>query len=251
MPLFPLENDNIKETLLLLDELAVLYKNIDDELLFEETSYIIINEINKLSIDLPKKEISVTGILESRNIDYDVIFMPYMTEELFPPKNAKDLFINTEIRNQLKLPTFIDRENLMKNYLYQLMSNAKITIILYSENNFGARRSSFIEELAVKNHLTELKYAPTSISLIQDNKYYYPKDTEINIEKTDKIITKLKDFSYSASNLNIYNSCSLRFYLQYILKVNQKVEPSENLDNRIFGTVLHNVFKYLFDKKYM
>lgn len=249
MPLFQLEEDMITETQLLLDKLTVIYKTIDDVLLFEEAAYIIMNEINNISIDLPKKEIAVTGILESRNIDYDVLFIPYMTEDLFPPKNAKDLFINTEIKNQLKLPTFIDRENLMKNYLYQLMSSAKAIIISYSENNSGARRSSFIEELAIKNHLTALKYAPQTISLIQENKYYYPKDTEITIEKTDKIIKYLKDFSYSASNLNIYTSCSLRFYLQYVLGIEEKTEPIENLDNRVFGIVLHNVFKTLFDRK--
>lgn len=249
LPLFHLEVDVITETQTLLEKLAVIYKSIDDLLLFEEAAYIIMNEINNMSIDLPKKEIAVTGILESRNIDYDVLFIPYMTEDLFPPKNAKDLFINTEIKKQLKLPTFIDRENLMKNYLYQLMSSAKATVISYSENNSGARRSSFIEELAIKNHLSALKYAPHTISLIQEDKYYYPKDTEITIEKTDKIIQYLKDFSYSASNLNIYTSCSLRFYLQYVLGIEEKTEPVENLDNKVFGIVLHNVFKTLFDKK--
>lgn len=249
MPLFLLEADMITETQNLLDSLAAIYKSIDDLLLFEEASYIIMNEIHNQSIDLPKKEIAVTGILESRNVDYDVLFIPYMTEDLFPPKNAKDLFLNTEIKNQLKLPTFIDRENLMKNYLYQLMSCAQAVIISYSENNSGARRSSFIEELAIKNHLTALKYAPHTISLIQEDKYHYPKDTEITIEKTDKIIKYLKDFSYSASNLNIYTSCSLRFYLQYVLGIEEKTEPVASLDNRVFGIVLHNVFKTLFDKK--
>ncbi len=249
LPLFQLEVDVITETQTLLEKLAVIYKYIDDLLLFEEAAYMIMNEINNQSIDLPKKEIAVTGILESRNIDYDILFIPYMTEDLFPQKNAKDLFINTEIKKQLQLPTFIDRENLMKNYLYQLMSSAKATIISYSENNSGARRSSFIEELAIKNHLTALKYAPQSISLMQEEKYYYPKDTAITIEKTDKIIKYLKDFSYSASNLNIYTSCSLRFYLQYVLGIEEKTEPIENLDNRAFGIVLHNVFKTLFDRK--
>lgn len=249
LPLFQLEEDIITETQLLLEKLAVIYKSIDDLLLFEEAAYMIMTEISNQSIDLPKKEIAVTGILESRNIDYDLLFIPYMTEDLFPQKNAKDLFINTEIKKQLKLPTFIDRENLMKNYLYQLMSSAKATIISYSENNSGARRSSFIEELAIKNHLTALKYAPQTISLMQEEKHYYPKDTEITVEKTDKIIKYLKDFSYSASNLNIYTSCSLRFYLQYVLGIEEKTEPIENLDNRVFGIVLHNVFKTLFDRK--
>ena len=46
IPLFLLEKDIITETLLLLDRLAVIYKNINDLLLFEETAYIIMNEIN-------------------------------------------------------------------------------------------------------------------------------------------------------------------------------------------------------------
>ena len=129
------------------------------------------------------------------------------------------------------------------------MSNAKVIVMSYAENNSGARRSSFIEEIVIKNHLTALKYAPSTISLIQEDKYYYPKDTEISIEKTDKIISFLKDFSYSASNLNIYTSCSLRFYLQYVLNINEKTEPVASLDNKVFGIVIHNVFKNLFDRK--
>ena len=206
------------------------------------------NEVNKLTVDLPKKEIAVTGILESRNTDYDVLFIPYMTEELFPPKSPKDLFINTEIRMQLNLPTFIDRENLMKNYLYQLMSNAKINIISYSDNNSASRRSSFLEELSVKYNIKELKYAPNVISLIQDKIYHYPKDEPLYVEKNDKIITHLKEFKYSASNLNIYNACSFKFYLKYILKIDEKTEPATSLDNQIFGIVIHSVFKNLFDR---
>lgn len=246
MPLFVLEQDYINETIILLDKLEIIYKNIDDVLLFEETSYIILNEISKQTVNLPKKDIAVTGILESRNISYDVLFMPYMTEEFFPPKNVKDMFINTEIRNQLKLPTFVDRENLMKNYLYQLMSNAKITIISYS-NDSTSRRSSFIEELAIKNNLKELIYTPKNISLIQDKKIYNQEIVDFFVEKNDKIIAQLKDFTFSASNINIYKSCSLRFYLQYILKIDEPVEELKKLNNQVFGNVIHSTFKNLFD----
>lgn len=246
---FILEQDIIKTTILHLDKLEITYNNINDILSFDEASYIIMNEVNKLTVDLPKKEIAVTGILESRNTDYDILFIPYMTEELFPPKSPKDLFINTEIRMQLNLPTFIDRENLMKNYLYQLMSNAKLNIISYSDNNSASRRSSFLEELSVKYNIKELKYAPNVISLIQDKIYHYPKDEPLYVEKNDKIITHLKEFKYSASNLNIYNACSFKFYLKYILKIDEKTEPAISLDNQIFGIVIHSVFKNLFDRK--
>ena len=34
-----------------------------------------------------------------------------------------------------------------------------------------------------------------------------------------------------------------------MLGIEEKTEPIENLDNRAFGIVLHNVFKTLFDRK--
>ena len=182
-------------------------------------------------------------------MNYDVIFMPFMTEELFPPKSSKDLFINTEIRNQLNLPTYIDRENLMKNYCFQIINHAKLTIFSYSDELSSIRRSSFIEEIIVKNNLKVEYFAPREISLIKtDTHHYNIKDNEISIEKTDDVVNHLQNFTYSASALNVYKSCSLKFYFKYILNIDKGVESVESLDNQIFGIVIHNVFKELHNK---
>ena len=246
--LFSYEATNIHNIIILMDKLLSIYKNIPDMVDFIESSYLILSEITSLSIDLPKREIAVTGILETRNMNYDIIFMPYMTEELFPPKSSKDLFINTEIRNQLNLPTYIDRENLMKNYCFQIMSHAKLTVFSYSDEYSSIRRSSFLEELIIKYNLKVEYFAPKEISMLKTDTYYYnDKSDYISVKKTDEIIEKLKNFTYSASALNIYKKCSLQFYLKYLLKIDKEVESTDMLDNQIFGIVIHNIFKELED----
>ena len=244
-----IEKDEIQKCIIAVEKVSTTYKNIKDEVSFLESSHLILSEIMSLSIDLPKREIAVTGILETRNMNYDIIFMPFMTEELFPPKSSKDLFINTEIRNQLNLPTYIDRENLMKNYCFQIINHAKLTIFSYSDELSSIRRSSFIEEIIVKNNLKVEYFSPKEISLIKTDTYHYNiKDNEISIEKTDDVVNHLKNFTYSASALNVYKSCSLKFYFKYILNIDKGVESVESLDNQIFGIIIHNVFKELHNK---
>lgn len=247
--IFSYESTQIHNLIILMDKLSTIYKNIPDDVDFIESSRLILAETATLSIDLPKREIAVTGILETRNMNYDVIFMPYMTEELFPPKSNKDLFINTEIRNQLNLPTYIDRENLMKNYCFQIISHAKLVIFSYSDELSSIRRSSFIEELIIKYNLKTEYFAPKEISLLKTDTFYYnDKGEHISVKKTDEVIEKLKNFTYSASALNLYKKCSLQFYFKYILHIDEEVESVEKLDNKIFGIVIHNIFKELENK---
>ncbi len=245
-----IEGGIIQECIILLEKLNIIYKNIDDLLSSSETSRLIINEISSLSIDLPKESMAVTGILETRNMDYDIVFMPYMMEDMFPPKSEKDLFINTEIRNQLLLPSYIDRENLMKDYVYQIISHAKLTVFSYSDFDSASRRSSFLEEIIINYKIPVAYYSPDTISLIHtDSIYYNYKNEDICIYKTDEIIEKLKNYKYSASSLHIFKQCSLKFYYQKIIKASPVQESVYNLNNLIFGKVLHEVLYNLYNNK--
>lgn len=253
-----IEEDIIHDFILSLDKLMIIYKNINEDISSIESSYLILAELSSLSIDLPKKEIAVTGILETRNMDYDVIFIPFMTEDMFPPKSTKDLFINTEIRNHLQLPTYIDRENLMKDYIFQIINHAKLTVFSYAENT-NNRRSSFLEELIINYHIPVLYFAPKEISLLHTNPFYYNhKYDDIVINKTDDIIKTLKNMKYSASSLKIYISCSLQFYFKKILYLQPQSQSEYSLNSQIFGIVLHNTLDNLYkqgvsvtDKNYL
>ncbi len=48
---------------------------------------------------------------------------------------------------------------------------------------------------------------------------------------------------WSASRLELYQTCAFSFYTRYILGLSQRPEPVEGLDTRQLGTLYHNIFE--------
>ncbi len=251
--LSPLLTEREKEGLSLvcgrLDMLIAVYGGIKEEIGFSEAASLILNELSQIRVRTPKGKIPVMGILESRNMAFDVVFIPAMNEDVFPPANKKDMFLNTEIRRELELPTFTDRENLMKNYLLQIMERAKCSVISYSSGGGARRRSRFAEEIAVHGGIREETYAPEEISLFKGKSFYFPKTGEITVEKNDGILKELSGFSYSATAFNDYINCPLRFYFKYIASVRSAPEPEKKVTPQVIGNAFHKALEQVHRKK--
>ena len=242
---------NLTKIIYKLDELSTYYSKIDDKINFAESAKLMINELSKLKQNVTKGKVPVMGILESRNLYFKIIFIPSMNENIFPPIAGKDLFLNTEIRKELGLPTFTDRENLIKNYLLQIMERTQISYILYTKTPNSKRRSRFVEELAVKNMLPEYSFAPDEIKLITSPRIFYPHKTPFIVEKDDNIINLLKNITFSATSFDDYISCSLRFYLKYIDKTITKSETEEKISDKNLGKAFHKALEIVYNNKIM
>lgn len=240
------ENITLNEIIIRLEALVTIYKTITDDIEFAENIKMIFNELSDIKIDTPKGKIAVMGILESRNLAFDVLFLPAMNEDIFPPTGKKDLFLNTEIRKEMGLPTFIDRENLMKNYLLQIIEKSKFQIITYIQNSNARRRSRFVEEIIVKNKLNHKIFSPNNISIISGQKRFFPKNNDIIIEKNEKIIETIKDIIFSATSFNDYIVCPLRFYFKRVDKIMPKTETSEKMDGKFIGEAFHKTLEKLY-----
>ncbi|MBQ3033881.1 MAG: PD-(D/E)XK nuclease family protein, partial [Deferribacterales bacterium] len=225
---------------------------------------------SNIKIPTPKGKIPVMGILESRNLNFNIVFIPAMNDNLFPPTSKKDIFLNTEIRQSLDLPTIADRESLMKNYLLQIMERSKLNVILYSSASSAQNKSRFLEEITVYGNITEKSYSPSEITLFKSNNIYFSKNDSINIDKNDNILKKLSLFTYSATSLNTYLKCPLSFYFQFVKNVSPEPTPEKSLSSLKIGNAFHKalerlnkeailpgnknyrkVFKYEFSKRLM
>lgn len=232
-----------------LEELETVYSKITEEIETAENVKLLFAELSSLKIDSPKGKIPVMGILESRNLAFDFLFIPAMNEDIFPPSSKKDLFLNTEIRQELGLPTFIDRENLMKNYLLQIMEKASHSLISYTKNGNSRRRSRFAEELAVKNGLEEMDYSPKTLSIFSGKRRIAGYNGGIIIEKNDEIMENIKKTVFSATSFNDYLVCSLKFYFKRLDKTLPKPKPEKKITDRLIGNAFHKALETLYRKK--
>ena len=159
--------------------------------------------------------------------------------------------------NKFSLPdtlTFAqkDDENKLESarrLFYVGMTRAKehLHISFAEKNNEGKslEHSIYIEEIISKTNLTiEKKHLSnekiseyTALSLTEN----FPPKTEL-LDK-EYLTHILEKFEMTATHLNKYLQCPLVFYYENVLRV-----PTARNEYTAFGTVTHNVLKWLFDE---
>lgn len=196
----------------------------------------------------PLKGLQVLGFLETRNIKFERIFFLDLNEGVVPEIRKEDTLLPFKVRKILGIPTHLDREKLIGYYFDILIKGACEVHLFYIENK-EKDRSRFIERLLWEIQKKEkkldekeyLKWIQYPITL----KSQKPRD----IEKSPEIVTFLRNFIFSASCIDHYLSCPLRFYYEHILELKEKETVSEDLEREEIGNLVHEVlFEFFKDK---
>ncbi|VAX32627.1 hypothetical protein MNBD_NITROSPIRAE02-381, partial [hydrothermal vent metagenome] len=194
--------------------------------------------------------VTVMGMLETRALGFKAVIIPDMNEEFMPPASEKDMFLNTEIRKRVGLPTFLDREALSRTYFNGLLKKAKAVFISYA-NSVGRRpRSRFIEEIAIQrgggqfetarvhsDRKVDTSLPPVSIRA----KSFVP-------EKDSHVLKLIEMMELTPTSLRTYRECRFRFYLKYIRNLREKEEISEELQRVDVGNIFHSAIKNVYSK---
>ncbi len=195
----------------------------------------------------PLGGLQVMGLLETRGLDFENVFILSMNEGIIPKGTVMNSFIPYNIRKSFKLPTYEDEDALPAYYFYRLLQRAENIHLFYNtEVNkiYGGEISRFI--LQTENELIksnpEINYSHTVIS----TEIGKPFRKEITISKTPEIIDKLKKASFSPSDLNSYINCKLQFYLKKIARLREEEAVEEFFSPATFGNILHNVVEIIY-----
>jgi len=235
----------------MLDEITELYSVVDDKLLLADIISIILVELSNIKIQMDIKDqtelsfITVSGVLESRALDYDLIFIPELNDDTFPPKSKKDLFLNTPMRLELSLPTYLDREMLTKNYLLQIIARSKRSILSYTKVDDSRNRSSFLNEIIFNYNLRVNKFINNELKLFKSDKIFIKRDKNKAVKKSERMISTIKNMKISATALNRYIACSLQFFYTDILRVRSVSEIEPTISHRSLGNIFHKLLDEL------
>ncbi len=196
----------------------------------------------------PLSGLQVMGVLESRVLDFENVIITSVNEGKFPSGKSTNSFIPYDIKRELGLPTFREKDAIYSYHFYHLLYRAKNIYLLYnSENSDGidaGEKSRFLTQLEIdfpqhitKNtiynaHLPSLAYEP------------------VKIKKTQSILERLKEIAtekgFSPSSLTSYIRNPIQFYTQRILRIREIDEVEENIAVNTLGTVIHETLKYLY-----
>ena len=196
----------------------------------------------------PLNGLQIMGVLESRVLDFDTVIVTSMNEGKFPAGKSQNSFIPYDVKRELGLPTFKEKDAIYTYHFYHLLQRAKNVYLLYNTESDGldaGEKSRFITQLEVEkqpNHnLTHEIY-----NAVLPEKAYEP----MVIEKSDAVMSRLEEIArigFSPSALTSYIRNPIQFYFQKILRIREVDEVEENIALNTLGTIIHETLKALYD----
>ena len=193
----------------------------------------------------PLRGLQVLGFWETRGIPFKDVYILDANEEILPPNRREDSLLPFAARAALKLPTYRDRDVRMEYYFDTLIRGAAKVHFFFVENK-DRERSRFVEKLIWERQKSEQK--PKAGLTVKTVRYDIALQTDKprNAEKSGDVMDFLRRFTYSATSLDMYLRCQLRFYHAYVLNLREREEVGEELDRQDIGTFVHSILEEYF-----
>jgi hypothetical protein len=196
----------------------------------------------------PLRGLQIMGVLESRVLDFETVIVTSMNEGKFPAGKSQNSFIPYDVKKELGLPTFKEKDAIYTYHFYHLLQRAKNIYLIYNTENDGldaGERSRFITQLDVekqsKHNLTFDIYNPVLPATA-----YQP----IVVPKSEAVMDRLREIAvagFSPSALTNYIRNPINFYFQKILRIREVEEVEENIALNTLGTIIHETLKALYE----
>ena len=198
------------------------------------------------------EEIQVLHMWETRNLDFDNVFILGMNEGAFPASTTQGSFIPYNLRKGHGLPTADTfQASLDAYYFYRLLQRSQNIYITYSTHTLAGNQgemSRYLWQLLYESDLSiERHFAAPAIHVHTVNPIIIEKDEQV-LQALDKFVVKpgKEPHRLTPSALNTYLDCSLRFYFQYIAKLREAPQLQEDTNAMLFGSLLHKVMEALY-----
>ena len=198
----------------------------------------------------PLQGMQVMGMLETRSLDFDNIIVLSMNERVFPTRRAMSSFIPDMIRNIFSLPTNAINEATTTYHFYRLLARTNHAMLIYdsSAQSYGSGEPSrYISQLD--------KIYNLPITRVNINSNVVPSNAlTIEVKKAPEMVNRYVEKSdeqkfLSASAINGYIDCPMRFYFQRIEGFNNDNEATEFMDAAMLGTIVHNTLQEFYYPK--
>ena len=186
----------------------------------------------------PLRGTQILGLLETRSLSFENVIIMDLNEAVLPKLKIYEPLIPREVMLNLGLNRLEKEEEIQRYQFMRLVSSAK-KIHLVHEENQEREKSRFIEELLWTKQRESGKLEVTQVSkarFVVEVASLVP-----TVQKTEAMVRFLKKATYSASRLNTYLNCPLRFYYQYLLGLREKEDLLQDPQASHIGTFIHEL----------
>lgn len=192
----------------------------------------LLEQIKTLRVDDVKGgRIKVMGILESRGYEIEHIIVVDFNDNFVPTISDSDMFLNSFLRQKLKIPTTLDKQNLQQHYYFQAFSKAK-SIHLSFVKQAKQDKSFMLDSLALNG--ANITYSDG------DSLFMLLKQGEIKPYVEDEI-KGFVDKNISPSKIKTLLQCPRKYHFAH-----QKKLQIQKDKNAIIGELMHKCLQEVY-----
>ena len=211
---------------------------------------LLLEALSSKSVDFvgdPNKGLQIMGMLESRNLDYETVIITSVNEGILPAGKTVNSFIPFDVKRELGLPTYKEKDAVYTYHFYRILQRAKKIVLCYNTEPDvleGGEMSRLIYQLTTDPNTVpfiEQQIAIPKVPLKEKTAAVVPKDRLI----LDKL-SALGKKGFSPTALTDYIRDPLTFLKRHLLGVEEPEEVEESLEARTFGIIVHNGLEVLY-----
>ncbi|HNZ43729.1 MAG TPA: PD-(D/E)XK nuclease family protein [Bacteroidales bacterium] len=198
----------------------------------------------------PLNGLQIMGMLETRTLDFDTVFLLSVNEGVLPKAKSGTSFIPHGIRVDANLPTYKQNEEIFAYHFYRILQRSKNIYLIYNtqpDDMGGGERSRFVNQV-----VHELPKKNPLVTIDELFVTFPPEKNSIQpmaIKKDQAVVERLAALAkkgLSPSALNVYRKCGLQYYYSYVAGIWEAEELSETIDSKELGDHIHEVLDSLF-----
>jgi len=199
----------------------------------------------------------IMGLIETRNVDFENVILLNANEGVLPNLNRAPSLISESMRHAFGLPVLKYQDAIFAYFFYRLLQRAKNINIVYNNltgTSMAGELSRFVQQIREESNIEFNEYQLTQ-HLDTANKHI------ITIEKDETVLTLLNDYVvkngkakryFTATALDSYLSCSLKFYYRYLAGIKEPEQVEEDFSPVDMGIIIHyameGIYQSVIDK---
>lgn len=194
----------------------------------------------------PLDGVQIMGLLESRCLNFDNIYILGANEGILPKTSSSPTFLPNNLRRAYNLPILENQDALSAYLFYRHFQYSTNIHILYNsliDESSSGEETRFIRQLEFESKFKFIKHQ-------QHQNIQFPAPTEeIIIPKTGAVAEKLYNTfikggkKLSATALTTYLQSPLQFFFKHVAEIKEPPSLSQEFEMNKLGTIIHNVME--------
>lgn len=201
----------------------------------------------------PLDGLQIMGLLESRCLNFDHVYILGANEGVLPKTSSGVTFLPNNLRRAYGLPILENQDALTAYLFYRHFQYSENIHIFYNsivDESSSGEESRFIRQLEFESQFQFAKHQQ------QQSIQFPPASPELIVPKTEAIWDKMYNTfvrnkrRISATALTTYLASPLQFFLKHVAEIKEPPAISQEFEMNRLGTVIHEVMeKILFPYK--